>query len=73
MAAVVGVPRGKSAKGLGEHVRVKIRARWFGDDWAKESFGKSWTTAWCHGVVVAEAGYHEWSVLFDGDPQVYTW
>ena len=66
-AAVVGVPRGKAPKGFGEHVCVKIRARFFGDDWAKETFGGDWTTAWCHGVIVSEAGRHEWNVQFEGD------
>jgi hypothetical protein len=50
------VPRGKAPKGFGEHVCVKIRARYFGDDWAKETFGGDWTTAWCHRVIVSEAG-----------------
>eukprot|EP01047_Picozoa_sp_COSAG01_P051234 COSAG01_NODE_5261_length_4376_cov_137.949497_1_plen_113_part_00 len=66
-AAVVGVPCGKAPKGFGEHVCVKIRARFFGDDWAKETFGGDWTTAWCHGVIVSEAGRHEWNVQFEGD------
>ena len=43
----IGIARGKapSRGGLGEGVRVKVRARWFGDDWAKETFGKTWTMA----------------------------
>eukprot|EP01043_Picozoa_sp_COSAG02_P094088 COSAG02_NODE_30556_length_549_cov_0.568889_1_plen_113_part_01 len=72
--AAIGIARGKAPGrgGLGEGARAKVRARWFGDDWAKETFGKTWTTAWCHGVVLGEAGYHEWQVRFDGDPQDYT-
>ena len=37
------IARGRAAKGLGPGVRVKRKARHFGEEWAKQTFRKSWT------------------------------
>jgi hypothetical protein len=53
-AAGVAAPiaRGQAARGLGPGVRVKRKARHFGEEWAKQTFGRSWATALVHGRIV---------------------
>ena len=64
------IARGRAPKGLGPGVRVKRKARHFGEEWAKQTFGKDWTTALVHGRIVSAVPdrAHEWIVLYDGDP-----
>ena len=67
------IARGRAPKGLGPGVRVKRKAQHFGEEWAKQTFGKDWTTALVHGRIVSAVPdrAHEWIVLYDGDPDEY--
>ena len=48
--------------------KVKCRAYRFGQDWAKEQYGRKWKTAWVEGVVIGsgDKGGHV-KVSYDGD------
>ena len=61
------IPRGRRASGGGLDVGVRVwaKARLFNDDWAKETFGRDWTTAKVYGKIVREEGKNEWLVEFD--------
>ena len=43
-AAPIGVPRGTLPRGLGPGVFVYVKARHWGEAYAKTRFGSAWTT-----------------------------
>ena len=58
------VERGQSVRQstIGPGVRVRAKARIFGEEYAKELFGKRWRSGELPGVVERAVGKNEWSV-----------
>ena len=58
------VERGQSVRfsTIGPGVRVRAKARIFGEEYAKELFGKRWRSGELPGVVERAVGKNEWSV-----------
>ena len=51
-------------------VRAKVRAMYFGQEWAKKHFGAMFRSAWAEGVVVKAHGTkkkRKWECTFDAD------
>ena len=56
--------------GLDVGVHVKRKAREFGDEWARQTFGKEWTSAFCLGTIKAAVPNkpYEWHVQYEDEP-----
>ena len=75
-----GVARGTAPSGVGVGVHVMQKARDFDTDgepsWAKQTYGKDWTTAMIKGTIIAPGPggrRNEWKVRWsDGDVSVST-
>merc|ERR1712124_84630 len=64
--------RGNKATQLGPGTFVTCKATHFGEEYAKDLFGRAWRGARLSGVVEKPVGKHLWSVRFDADDDVQT-